>query len=187
MWMNDSLGRQKGFATGADASLVFSGLTRDEVIRDLGAFERATRPAYSAMLGLIRRDLGVDRVEPWDIAFWLNEQEKSVADAYDNAQGISRLHALFTALGFNTDSLATDVRIWDVPTGGVEFPIRPPFGARLLTNPFTGSNYETLFHEYGHATAVANVRCSREEPNTQHSFKRGSANSAVYTPTDAAV
>jgi peptidyl-dipeptidase A len=156
MYMNDSLGRQKGFATGADASLVFASLSRQEVIRDLDTFERATRPAYLAMLEQIRRDLNVDRVEPWDIGFWLYEQEKSVADAYDKSQGIARLHLLFTALGFKTDSLPIDLRIWDVPTGGIEFPIRPPFDARLLTNPFTGSDfYETLFHEYGHAVNTA--------------------------------
>lgn len=152
MWMNDSIGRQEGFANGADAGLEFTSLGREEVIRDLDAFERATRPAYLAMLEQIRRDLRVDRVEPWDIGFWLNEQEKSVADAYDKAPGIARLHALVTALGFKTDSLPIDVRIWDVPIGGIAFGTRIPFDARLLTNPFTGSNfYVTLFHEYGHA------------------------------------
>lgn len=151
MWMNDSIGRQQGFASGADAGLELTSLTREEVLRDIDAFERATRPAYLAMLEQIRRDLRIDRVEPWDIGFWLNEQEKSVADAYDKTPGIARLHALFKALGFKTDSLPIDVRVWDVPTGGVAFGTRIPFEARLLTNPFTGSNfYVTLFHEYGH-------------------------------------
>lgn len=152
MRLNDSIGRQEGFATGADAGLAQASLTRDEVLRDIDAFERATRPAYLAMLDRIRHDLAIDRVEPWDIDFWLNEQEKAVADAYPKSKGVARLRALFTAMGFRADSLPIDVRVWDVPTGGITFPIRPPFEARLLTNPFTGSNfYETLFHEYGHA------------------------------------
>ena len=152
MRLNDSIGRQEGFASGADAGLFQSSLAREEVVRDLDAFERATRPAYLAMLDQVRRDLAIDRVEPWDIDFWLNEQEKAVANAYPKSQGLTRLRALFTAMGFRADSLPIDVRVWDVPTGGITFPIRPPFEARLLTNPLTGSNfYETLFHEYGHA------------------------------------
>ncbi|MGH3055597.1 MAG: hypothetical protein ACRDL7_11535, partial [Gaiellaceae bacterium] len=65
--------------------------------------------------------------------------------------GLTRMNALMKDLGFNADSLPIDARVWDVPTGGITFPIRPPFESRLLTNPFTGSDfYETLFHEYGH-------------------------------------
>jgi peptidyl-dipeptidase A len=159
MRMNDSIGRQEGFATGADAGLALSSLTRDEVLHDLDAFERDTRPAYLAMLERVRRDLHVDRVEPWDIDFWLHEQERGVADAYPKTAGLPRLRALFTAMGFRSDSLPIDVRVWDVPTGGITFPIRPPFEARLLTNPFTGSDfYETLFHEYGHALNSVLIR-----------------------------
>jgi hypothetical protein len=63
------------------------------------------------------------------------------------------------ALGFAVDCLPIDVKVWDVPTGGITFPVRPPFEARLLTNPFTGSDfYETLFHEYGHAVNAVLTR-----------------------------
>jgi peptidyl-dipeptidase A len=159
MQMYDSVGRQEGFETGADAGLALSSLTRAEVLKDLDAFELATRPAYLAMLERVRRDLNIDRVEPWDIDFWLNEQEKAVADAYPKSEGVSRLRTLFTDMGFRVDSLPIDVRVWDVPVGGITFPTRPPFEARLLTNPFTGSNfYETLFHEYGHALNTVLLR-----------------------------
>jgi peptidyl-dipeptidase A len=159
MALNDSIGRQEGFANGADAGLVFSSLTRAQVLHDLDAFERATRPAYMAMLGRVRQDLHITRVEPWDIDYWLTLQERGVADAYPQDQGLTRLHDLFKALGFHSDSLPIDVRVWDVPTGGITFPIRPPFEARLLTNPFTGSDfYETLFHEYGHALNAVLMR-----------------------------
>jgi peptidyl-dipeptidase A len=159
MTLNDSIGRQEGFANGADAGLVLSTLTRVQVLHDLDAFERATRPAYMAMLARVRTDLHITRVEPWDIDYWLTLQERGVANAYPQAQGLPRLHDLFKALGFHADSLPIDVRVWDVPTGGITFPIRPPFEARLLTNPFTGSDfYETLFHEYGHALNATLMR-----------------------------
>ncbi|MFI5248782.1 MAG: hypothetical protein ACHQTF_02365 [Gemmatimonadales bacterium] len=159
MALNDSIGRQEGFANGADAGLVLSSLNRTQVLHDLDAFERATRPAYLAMLARARNDLHIARVEPWDIDYWLTLQERGVADAYQQDQGLTRLHDLFKALGFHSDSLPIDVRVWDVPTGGITFPIRPPFEARLLTNPFTGSDfYETLFHEYGHALNAVLMR-----------------------------
>lgn len=159
MALNDSIGRQEGFANGADAGLVLSSLNRTQVLHDLDAFERATRPAYLAMLGRVRNDLHITRVEPWDIDYWLTLQERGVADAYQQDQGLTRLHDLFKALGFHSDSLPIDVHVWDVPTGGITFPIRPPFEARLLTNPFTGSDfYETLFHEYGHALNAVLMR-----------------------------
>jgi peptidyl-dipeptidase A len=159
MALTDSIGRQEGFANGADAGLVLSSLNRAQVLHDLDAFERATRPAYLAMLGRIRNDLHITRVEPWDIDYWLTLQERGVADAYPQDQGLTRLHDLFKALGFHSDSLPIDVRVWDVPTGGITFPVRPPFEARLLTNPFTGSDfYETLFHEYGHALNAVLMR-----------------------------
>ena len=169
MALIDSIGREEGFATGADAQLVLSSLTRDQVLRDLDAFERATRPTYLAMLERARRDLRVEHMEPWDIDYWLTLQERGVADAYPQRPFLFRLRALFRALGFRVDSLPIDVRVWDVPTGGITFPIRPPFEARLLTNPFTGSNfYGTLFHEYGHA-----VNAALERPDLSPIFLYG--------------
>src|SRR6185503_15650244 len=90
--------------------------------------------------------------QPWDIDYWLHLQETAGGDdAWPRDPGVERMYALMKNLGFQPDSLPIDARVWDVPTGGITFPIRPPYESRLLTNPFTGSNfYETLFHEYGH-------------------------------------
>jgi peptidyl-dipeptidase A len=170
MTLTDRIGRAEGFANGAAAGLTLSSLEPGQVIRDLDAFEQSTRPAYGALLERARRDLGVERLEPWDIDYWLHRQEESAgSDAWPKAEGLTRLRGLMRSIGFAVDSLPIDVKVWDVPTGGITFPIRPPFEARLLTNPFTGSNfYETLFHEYGHA---ANAVLTR--PDLPASFLRG--------------
>jgi hypothetical protein len=82
---------------------------------------------------------------------------------------VARLTALMKDLGFQPDSLPIDTRVWDVPTGGITFPIRPPFESRLLTNPFTGSDfYETLFHEYGHC-----LNFVLEDPTLPAAFLQG--------------
>lgn len=149
----DRMGRQQGFANGAAAGLNNSSLEPRQVLQDLDAFERATRPAYTAMLERARRDLGVERIEPWDLDYWLHRQETAGGtDAWPKEAGVARLRDLMRAMGFAYDSLPIDVKVWDVPTGGITFPVRPAYEARLLTNPFPGSNfYSTLFHEYGHA------------------------------------
>jgi oligoendopeptidase F len=170
MELNDRIGRQEGFANGAEAGLATCSLKRDQVLADLDAFERSTRPAYLKMLAQAKRDLKVERLEAWDIDHWLHVQETAGgSDAWPREPGLERMKGLMKAIGFMPDSLPIDARVWDVPTGGITFPIRPPFESRLLTNPFTGSDfYETLFHEYGHC-----LNAVLEDKNLPPSFLAG--------------
>ena len=125
------------------------------MLRDLEQFELATRPTSFAMLQRVRADLHLDRVEAWDIDYWLHRQETAGgADPWPKEPGLERLRELMRAIGFAVDSLPIDIRIWDVPTGGITFPVRPPYEARLLSNPFSGSDfYSTLFHDWLERTA----------------------------------
>jgi peptidyl-dipeptidase A len=153
MGLIDRTGRLQGFPNGAAAGLNNSTLDPGQVLSDLDAFEKATHSTYAAMLASVQRDLKVDRVEPWDLDYWLHLKETAGGtDAWPKEPGLARLRDLANAIGFRYDSMPIDVKVWDVPTGGITFPVRPPYEARLLTNPFAGSQfYETLFHEYGHA------------------------------------
>jgi hypothetical protein len=156
----DSIGRQQGFANGAASGLANSSLEPRQVLQDLDTFEQATRPAYLAILAQVKADLRIDRVEPWDIDYWLHQQEKLAgSNAWPKEKGLERLRDLMRGIGFAVDSLPIDIKIWDVPTGGITFPVRPPFEARLLSNPFDGSQfYSVLFHEYGHAVNFTLMR-----------------------------
>jgi hypothetical protein len=160
MAMTDRMGRQEGFPSGAASQLSLSGLTPTQVLRDLTSFEQATRPTYEALLARIARDLKIDKVEAWDLDYWFHLQEQQVsANAYPTDQAMQRIRALATGMGFNVDSLPITVTIYDVPTGGVAFPIRPAYEARLLSNPFPGGRfYSTLFHEYGHTLHAVLIR-----------------------------
>ena len=159
MEMTDRIGRQQGYASGAAAQLYLSSLAPTQVLRDLDAFEQATRPTYEALLARIRRDLGLERLEAWDLDYWFRTRERAVADAYPIDQALPRIRTLATGLGFPVDSLPITVTIYDVPTGGIAFPIRPPYEARLLSNPFAGAQfYATLFHEYGHTLHATLIR-----------------------------
>jgi hypothetical protein len=156
----DSIGRQQGFANGAASGLANSSLEPRQVLQDLNTFEQATRPAYLAILAQVKADLRIDRVEPWDIDYWLRQQERLAgSNAWPKEKGLERLRDLMRGIGFAFDSLPIDIKIWEVPTGGITFPVRPPFEARLLSNPFDGSQfYNVLFHEYGHAVNATLMR-----------------------------
>jgi hypothetical protein len=166
----DRIGRQQGFADGAAAGLTSSSLEPRQVLEDLDRFEQATRPAYLAILERVKTDLHLDRVEAWDIDYWLHRQEAASGnDAWPKEKGVERLRELMRGIGFAVDSLPIDIKIWDVPTGGITFPVRPPFEARLLSNPFNGSRfYHVLFHEYGHAVNFTLMR-----PDLPPAFFRG--------------
>jgi hypothetical protein len=152
MHLYDRIGRSEGFKNGADAGLVQTSLERAQVLKDLEEFERRTRPIMQSIVDRAKADLKVDKIEPWDLDYWLRQQELAGGDdAWPREPGLERMKGLMKDLGFQPDSLPIDARIWDVPTGGITFPIRPPYESRLLSNPFTGSQfYSTLFHEYGH-------------------------------------
>jgi hypothetical protein len=101
----DRIGRQEGFANGAAAGLNNSSLEPRRVLRDLDEFERATRPTYLAMLRRVRADLRVDRVEGWDVGYWLHQQETAGGvDPWPKEAGLERLRGLMRAIGFAVDS-----------------------------------------------------------------------------------
>jgi len=160
MALNDRIGRQAGFQSGAALPLSVSGLTPTQVVRDLTSFEQATRPTYEALLARIARDLKIEKAEAWDLDYWFHLQEEQVAaNAYPVDQAMPRIRALATGMGFKVDSLPITVTIYDVPTGGIAFPIRPAYEARLLSNPFPGAQfYGVLFHEYGHTLHAVLIR-----------------------------
>jgi len=152
MHLYDRIGKGEGFKNGADAGLVQTSLERAQVLKDLESFESQTRPIMQSIVERAKADLKVDKLAPWDLDYWLRQQELGGGDdAWPREPGLERMKGLMKDIGFQPDSLPIDARIWDVPTGGITFPIRPPYESRLLSNPFTGSQfYSTLFHEYGH-------------------------------------
>ena len=160
--LNDSIGRAEGFPTAPPPASTTPRWSRARCwltsMRSSGPPAHPGSPHWHGR----GRTLVSTRLEPWDIDHWLHRQEKAAGagtDAWPQATGLARLRDLMRAIGFAYDSLPIDVKVWDVPTGGITFSVRPGFEARLLTNPFPGSNfYETLFHEYGHALNFALMR-----------------------------
>ena len=159
MALNDSIGRQEGFANGADAGLVLSSLNRAQVLHDLDAFERATRPAYLAMLGRIRNDLHITPRR--------TVGHRLLADA-TGARGRRCVRS-----GPGTHATPRSVQGTRLPFGQPadrcaclgrahrrhHVPDPPPVRGAPPHESVHGSDfYETLFHEYGHALNAVLMR-----------------------------
>lgn len=146
------LHRQMGFAGTVEARLRGAGMERAEVEGWLASLEEATREPYRALLERARKDLGVERLEPWDLRYWVERQSGLPKEAFAREKALPRLLALVRGLGFEPEKLSISVEEANLSNAGWNVPIRMGVEARLVVNPFEGRPYyDTLFHEYGHA------------------------------------
>jgi peptidyl-dipeptidase A len=143
-------------ALGADDfpqfSLRQSSIDWEELLGLFDRIEDATRDGYRRLLLEAASDLGVERLEPWDIRFAV-ERAVGLPDEHFPKDGIvPKVRRLLTSLGIDLDALGIELVIRDIPFGGLCFGIRIPDDVRILANPQDGHrDYEVLFHEYGHA------------------------------------
>jgi oligoendopeptidase F len=136
----------------ASFSLRQSSISRDDLISLFDRIEDATRDSHRALLERSAAELGIDRLEPWDIRYAV-ERAVALPDEYFPKDAIvPKIESLFASFGIDLPALGIDLVIRDIPFGGLCFGIRIPDDIRILANPKDGHrDYEVLFHEYGHA------------------------------------
>jgi hypothetical protein len=150
--VSNALHREMGYAGTVEGRLEQSGLRRDEVEAWLDEVERATRAPYAELLERARTDLGVERVEAWDLDYWLEQAGGYPAQAFPKADAVARLKDTLRGWGLEPDALPVTVEEANLANAGWNIPIRIPADVRLVLNPTDGFPfYATLFHEYGHA------------------------------------
>ncbi|HET6372318.1 MAG TPA: hypothetical protein VFG76_03365 [Candidatus Polarisedimenticolia bacterium] len=132
----------------------------------LESFGLKTRGAYGSLQESLRKALGKDRIEPWDLDFAMHR-----LDAGEDTAGIASkafpvdgapaaLAKLTSALGFQQIPTASD-RILSAgfPFDGLALGIRIPSDTRILLNGAQGTGgiefYESLFRR--HAMALQNA------------------------------
>lgn len=116
-------------------------------------YERETRGAYEELLaeGVATFDLG--RVEPWDLNY-ITYRLSAADDRYFPKE--AALPSLSEVVkGYGRDLEAMGILIQpdaDIPYGGLCFPIHVPDDIRILLNLKDGmGDFQTLYHEFGHA------------------------------------
>jgi hypothetical protein len=123
-----------------------------ELLSLFGRIEDATELDHRELLAGAASDLGVERLEPWDVQYAV-ERAVALPDEYFPKDDIlPKVRSLFASFGIDLDALGIKLVIQDIPFGGLCFGIRIPDDVRILANPKDGHrDYEVLFHEYGHA------------------------------------
>lgn len=112
-----------------------------------------TESEYQSLLGRMRQELGVEKVEPWDIDFFFTRITGEVdQEALEPEEMWSKVKRLTADLGLDLEPLPVDMKIAEITFGGGTYPILYGKEVRILVNKYTGIRFlDTLLHEVGHA------------------------------------
>ncbi|HSA94342.1 MAG TPA: hypothetical protein VLE48_15115 [Terriglobales bacterium] len=152
MKLRDALGQRHAGRAFSDFMLERKQTDRKRLMAWFEEIRRETEADYKKLLERMRRELKVEKVEPWDLEYYFStltagfeETLLPPDDAWPRIQKLSR------ALGFDFEKLGTDVVIADITFGGGTYPIYYGKQARIVVNKYKGIRFtDTLLHEAGH-------------------------------------
>ncbi len=112
-----------------------------------------TEPEYQQLLQRMRRELQVDKVEPWDLEFYFSAQTNDFEQSRfvpDNAW--TKTEQLAGGLGYDLSRLPVQMQTADLSFTGAAYPILYGKEVKILANRYSGIFFfDRLFHATGHA------------------------------------
>jgi hypothetical protein len=140
---------------------------------------KETDTEYRQLLAQMRRELHLQKVEPWDLEFYFSslttDFEKRL---FVPAEGWQKTTQLAAGLGYNLNTLHVEMRTADLGFDGAAYPILYGKDVKILSNRLSGIRfYDRLLHSTGHALHYSMV----DEPsfllcaNGAESFDEGLA------------
>ncbi len=110
-----------------------------------------TEPEYQRLLERMRRELRVEKVEPWDLEFYFSAFTNDFeAQQFSTDNGWTRTRQLTAALGYNLDPV--EMHVADLSFGGAAYPVLYSREVKILANRYSGIYfYDRLLHATGHA------------------------------------
>jgi hypothetical protein len=110
-----------------------------------------TEPEYQRLLDRMRRELGVAKVEPWDLEFYFsNFTNEFESQKFSTENGWAKAKQLTATLGFNLDPV--EMHVADLSFAGAAYPVLYGRDVKLLANRYSGIYfYDRLLHATGHA------------------------------------
>ena len=110
-----------------------------------------TEPAYQRLLVRMRRELGVTRIEPWDLEFYFSQfTNEFESQKFSTEDGWTRAKQLTSTLGYNLDPV--EMHVADLSFGGAAYPVLYGREVKILANRYSGIYfYDRLLHATGHA------------------------------------
>ena len=110
-----------------------------------------TEPEYQQLLKRVRTELGVDRVEPWDLEYYFsNITNDFESQKFRTDDGWDKVKHLTAALGYDLSSV--EMHSADLSFAGAAYPVLYRKEVKVLANRYTGIYfYDRLLHATGHA------------------------------------
>ena len=110
-----------------------------------------TEPEYQRLLERMRRELGVAKIEPWDLEFYFsNFTNDFESQKFSTEDGWTKARQLTAALGYNLDPV--EMHVADLSFGGAAYPVIYGKEVKVLANRYSGIYfYDRLLHATGHA------------------------------------
>jgi len=110
-----------------------------------------TEPEYRHLLERVARELGVAKVEPWDLDFYFSHFTNDFEAAkFSTENGWDKAKVLASSLGYDLDSV--EMRVADLSFPGAAYPILYGRDVKILANRYSGTYfYDRLLHATGHA------------------------------------
>ena len=110
-----------------------------------------TEPEYQRLLQRMRRELGITKIEPWDLEFYFSHfTNEFESQKFSTEDGWSKAKALTAGLGYNLDPV--EMHVADLSFGGAAYPVLYGREVKILANRYSGTYfYDRLLHATGHA------------------------------------
>ncbi len=129
------------------------GLEAEKLFEWFESIRSQTEPEYQQLRKRIRKELNVDKVQPWDLEFFFStltndfEQSHFVPD-----QGWTQAKQLTAQFGYYLEKLPVEMQLADLSFAGAAYPILYGRDVKILANRYSGIFfYDRLFHATGHA------------------------------------
>lgn len=127
------------------------GLEVQQLFQWFDQIKEQTDPEYQRLLARMRQDLGVSKIEPWDLDYYFSNFTNDFEDEkFPSAAGWPKAKELAAGLGYNLD--AVEFHVGDIGFSGAAYPIVYGKEVKILANRYSGIYfYDRLLHATGHA------------------------------------
>ncbi len=146
------LARSLGYTDYVDLGLKLTDLDEGELTALFEDIRVSTQPFWDSVLADATRELRVDRLESWDLSYYMQTVLPAPpTERFPKDRIIPVFRETLNSAGGDLDALPIEVFERDIPYGGLCMGIEFGKDIRILTNPRDGLMwYDVLFHEFGH-------------------------------------
>jgi hypothetical protein len=128
------------------------GASSQQIFAWFDHLRRETDAEYAQLLEQMRRELHLEKIEPWDLEYYFSTLTNDFEKQFAPALGWSKTQQLAANLGYDLDKLHVEMRTADLGFDGAAYPILYGRDVKILANRLGGIRfYDRLLHSTGHA------------------------------------